>query len=511
MSGAPERYAVIDVGTNSVKFHIGERRSDGTWRRVVDRADVTRLGEGVDQAGAISEAALARAADAIAAMAEEARANDVSAIAAVGTAVFRIATNGEEAVATIRERAGVSVEILSGDEETRLAYLAASTTLPNVTGTTVVFDTGGGSSQFTYGHEGQIDDQFSVNVGAVAVTEQFGLAGPVSADVVEQARESISAGLSDLDGRPKPEAVVGMGGAVTNMTAVSKSLTTYDPDQVQGATLSRDEIDRQIELYRTRSADERRSIAGLQPKRAEVILAGACNVRTILEKLGAESMSVSDRGLRHGVLIERFSSQPTEHGGSQMTAQKEPRAQRLSDEDLAKVMELIKGANSVELKVTIPATAHRATVQGLPLDPVESQPRQVYFFDTPELTLNKAGVVVRARRTQGGKGDTVVKLRPVEPSDLPADLRRESMFNVEVDVLPGGYVCSASFKGKTTGQEVWDGVAKKKRLSKIFSKGQRAFYKTHAPEGLDLDSLTPLGPTFLLEGSLCGADQQEEG
>ena len=182
-----------------------------------------------------------------------------------------------------------------------------------------------------------------------------------------------------------------------------------------------------------------------------------------------------------------------------MTAQKEPQGERLSSEDLVKVLDLIKGANSVELKVTVPTTAHRSTIQGLPLDPVEAQPRQIYFFDTPDLDLNKAGVVVRARRTQGGKGDTVVKLRPVEPSDLPAKLRREPMFNVEVDVLPGGYVCSASFKGKSTGQAVSDGVSKKKRLSKVFSKGQRAFYKTHAPDGIDLDSLTPLGPTFILK------------
>ena len=99
-----------------------------------------------------------------------------------------------------------------------------------------------------------------------------------------------------------------MGGAITNMTAVSKALAAYDPDQIQGATLTAAEIDRQIEMYRTRSADERRAITGLQPKRAEVILAGACNVRTILEKLGAESLNVSDRGLRHGVIQERFGS-----------------------------------------------------------------------------------------------------------------------------------------------------------------------------------------------------------
>jgi hypothetical protein len=184
-----------------------------------------------------------------------------------------------------------------------------------------------------------------------------------------------------------------------------------------------------------------------------------------------------------------------------MTSVKKARAvaRRLSDEQLAELMALIKGANSVELKVTVPATAHRATVQGLPLDPVEAQPRQVYFFDTKDLALNKAGLVVRARRVQGGKGDTVVKLRPVAPDDLPADIRRDPMFNVEVDVLPGGFVCSASFKGRTTGQEIWDAVAGKRRLSKVFSKGQRAFFEAHAPDGVDMDSLVPLGPTFVLK------------
>ena len=97
-----------------------------------------------------------------------------------------------------------------------------------------------------------------------------------------------------------------MGGAVTNLAAVKHGLAEYDPDVVQGTVLDRAEIDRQIELYRNRSADERRTIEGLQPARADVILAGACIVRTVLELLGQESLTVSDRGLRHGVLLERF-------------------------------------------------------------------------------------------------------------------------------------------------------------------------------------------------------------
>src|SRR3954470_10904466 len=173
---------------------------------------------------------------------------------------------------------------------------------------------------------------------------------------------------------------------------------------------------------------------------------------------------------------------------------------RLADDQVREVLRLIKGANSVELKLTVPATAQRATIQGLPMDPVEAQPRQVYFFDTPDLQLYRAGVVVRARRIQGGRGDTVIKLRPVEPDEIPADLKNDASFNIEVDALPGGFVCSASFKGRSTGQDIRSAVSGKKRLSKIFSKEQRAFYRQHAPAGLDLDSLEALGPTFILKG-----------
>jgi len=196
--------------------------------------------------------------------------------------------------------------VISGEEEARLAYVATTSALGLGDVSIVVFDTGGGSSQFTFGQGERVDERFSVDVGAARFTERFGLDGVVSDETLAEALAAIAADLSRLDGRPAPEAVVGMGGAVTNLTAVKHELTTYDADVVQGSTLDRAEIDRQIELYRTRTADERREIVGLQPARAEVILAGACIVRTVLDKLGCNSLTVSDRGLRHGLMAERF-------------------------------------------------------------------------------------------------------------------------------------------------------------------------------------------------------------
>jgi exopolyphosphatase / guanosine-5'-triphosphate,3'-diphosphate pyrophosphatase len=300
------RYAVIDVGTNSVKFHIGARAADGTWQTVVDRAEVTRLGDGLDEDRRLREEPIERTAEAVAGMVADARREDVLAIAAVGTAGLRIARNAADFVDSVRLRCGVEVEVVSGEEEARLAYRAATSALAVDRGPLAVFDTGGGSSQFTFGRDGRVHDQFSVPVGAVRYTERYGLAGAVGDDVLAEALQAIDHDLAALDGRPVPDALVGMGGALTNMAAVKHELSTYDPDVVQGTVLDRREIDRQLELYRTRGADDRRAIAGLQPGRADVILAGACIVRTVITTLGVESLTVSDRGLRHGLLVDRF-------------------------------------------------------------------------------------------------------------------------------------------------------------------------------------------------------------
>ena len=169
-------------------------------------------------------------------------------------------------------------------------------------------------------------------------------------------------------------------------------------------------------------------------------------------------------------------------------------ARPLSREQMDEVFKLIRGASSVELKLSVPLTGQRATIKSIGLDPVEAQPRQAFFFDTPDLALNQAGVVVRARRIQGGDGDTVIKLRPVDPSTIDPDLRRSDAFKLEVDAMPGGFVCSASFKGVCSGQDVLDASSGEMPLRKLFSKEQRAFYDEHAPVGLTMDQLVLLGP-----------------
>ena len=255
-----------------------------------------------------------RTVEAIAAMADEARSHG----AADSPPRYRWFATGAQprrTVDAVRARCGVMIEVISGEEEGRLAYLAATSALPAATGRLVVFDSGGGSSQFTFGHGDRVEERFSVDVGAVRFAERHGLAAAVSTHLLGEARTAIATDLNRLDGRARPDAVIAIGGTATNLAAVKHGLAQYDADVVHGTVLDIAEIERQIELYRTRDARERREIAGLQPARADVILAGACIVHAILTKLHHESLTVSDRGLRHGLVVERFAlSLPTQQG-----------------------------------------------------------------------------------------------------------------------------------------------------------------------------------------------------
>jgi len=166
---------------------------------------------------------------------------------------------------------------------------------------------------------------------------------------------------------------------------------------------------------------------------------------------------------------------------------------RLSDEQLDELLGLIKGADTVELKLTVPDADQRSTIAALGMDPLQAQIRQVFFFDTPDLKLYEAGIVPRARRVQGKGDDSVVKLRPVVPDELPPKERKSINLGVEVDAMPGGYVCSASMKGIPP-DDVRTITLVGGPIRKLFTKEQRAFFEAHGPDGISLDDLSILGP-----------------
>ena len=160
---------------------------------------------------------------------------------------------------------------------------------------------------------------------------------------------------------------------------------------------------------------------------------------------------------------------------------------------------LIKGCDSVELKLTVPEPAQLTSVRALGLDPLQAEIRQVFFFETPELALDKVGLVVRARRSQKKGDDTVVKLRPVVPAELPKSLRRSPTFGVELDASPAGYVISGSLKGAPPTGQVREAMLEKRPVRKLFSKEQQELFAEHAPAGIALDDLKMLGPLLVLK------------
>jgi len=297
------RIAAIDIGTNSMKLLVADARS-GRLAPVIDRLLVTRLGEGMGAGGRLREEAIERNIDALRRFAEEARGAGAERIAVAGTEALRVAGNA----AAFRERAardaGLNVEIVGGGEEARLSWIGALSGFAPLEGTVLLFDTGGGSTEFIFGRNGEMESRTSLPLGSRVLAEEFLRSDPPAAGERERLDARLGGELARLDGGAAR--VIGAGGTVTTLAAVRLGLEPYDPARVGGSVLARGEVERQIDLYASLPLAERRAIPGLHPDRADVIPAGAAVVRAVLRRFGAGEILVADRGLRHGLLIDRF-------------------------------------------------------------------------------------------------------------------------------------------------------------------------------------------------------------
>lgn len=300
-----KRVAIIDIGTNSIKFFVGERNEDGTIQTILDKNDIAQLGEGLRETGLICPEALERNAQSVAAFAKEAIENGAEKIVSVGTMALRTAKNSADFVARVKELCGVEVQIIPGEEEARLSYLAVLSGLPlEEGGELVIFDTGGGSTEFIFGEGTTLKNRFSVNLGALIITENFFADDPVKEGSVDAAIAYIDEEFTKAGVVGKPIQVVGMGGTVTSMGAVKHKMVKYNPDIIQGSTLTKEDVQEQVDTYAARTVEQRRELPGLQPKRAGTILAGACILKNILARLDAPQLTISDRGLRHGLAFD---------------------------------------------------------------------------------------------------------------------------------------------------------------------------------------------------------------
>ncbi|MCI0495449.1 Ppx/GppA family phosphatase [candidate division KSB1 bacterium] len=300
------KYAVMDIGTNAIKFHIAEKNPGEKWKTIHDRADVTRLGEGLNRTGKINPEAMERNISVIGEMIEIACQNDVNQIFAIGTMALRTATNANDFIDHIKNKFGISIEIISGDEEARLSFLAVDSSLDIRYGNFLIFDIGGGSTEFISGNDGKIQQKISFNIGVVRLTEDILTSDPVAQHECKAVNETIQNEFSAIAVMNPVDKLIGVGATLTTLGAMKMEMPDYDPDVIHGTKLSFTDVAGLLSLLQSKTIAERKRIIGLEPRRADVILAGAMIVWNIMKKINAAEVIISDRGVRHGFLIDRF-------------------------------------------------------------------------------------------------------------------------------------------------------------------------------------------------------------
>jgi exopolyphosphatase/guanosine-5'-triphosphate,3'-diphosphate pyrophosphatase len=298
------RVAAIDVGTNSILLTIADVGADGAITVVDDRCRIERLGRGVDKTGALDEAAIARGLEAMKEYAGAIRAAGATRVAAVGTQALREARNGGAFLEPARELLGVGVEVIGGRREAELAFGAVLKSFPEYrTGPLVVMDVGGGSTELIVGADGAIVSLVSVPIGSVRMAERHVHHDPPTEEDAVALVAGIDAALAP-HALPSGVPLVGTAGTATTIAAVAVGLEPYDPDRVQGMRVARADVDAQLRRYLAVDTAARGKIRGLDPKRADVIHAGCAIVARVMARMEAETLVVSDRGIRFGLLAE---------------------------------------------------------------------------------------------------------------------------------------------------------------------------------------------------------------
>ncbi len=285
---------------------VAERDSSNRWSSVFERAEITRLGRGVDASKKLSPESIEGTVAAIQSFVRDAQTHKATQIVVSATSAARDASNGHEFLELAKERAGVTVEIISGDDEARLSFASAHADFGGHR-PLIVLDIGGGSTEFIFGDtSGAIRFRRSFDVGAVRLTERAIRHDPATPEELATIDAMLADAFASLPEAPAGALMVGVAGTVTTVAAIARKVEPYAPLLVHGVELTRAEIDATVTRLQQLPLALRRSLPGLQPKRADVVVAGAMVLRAAVNCLGAASCLVSDRGLRWGLLADRF-------------------------------------------------------------------------------------------------------------------------------------------------------------------------------------------------------------
>ena len=305
---SPRRSAFFDIGTNTILCLIAEIRDTGRFRVLDDLAEIVGLGQGVDQTRLISPEAARRALNVLQRFVHRCRSLGVEGMTAVGTSALRDAENSEQVRSSFRDEIGLDVRVLSGAEEAAYSFLAVQRGLPLANRELLVIDIGGGSTEFIRGNDAGVSAAISIDMGSVRLTERFLHSDPVAPAEAQTMITAIDRELAALPSRgidaSSGVVLVGIAATFTTLAAMEKRLVTYSHPAIHGSRITARQVRAQVSALQVKTIAERKGIIGLDPKRAEVIFAGACLIDRILSFYGKDEVVVSDQGVRYGLLHE---------------------------------------------------------------------------------------------------------------------------------------------------------------------------------------------------------------
>jgi len=304
------RLATIDLGTNTVRLLVAEVAGAGRWRVVDTDQRVTRLGEGLAASGRLGEAPAARTAAVVAEYAARARRAGAERVTIVATSAVREAANGREFAAGLERATGEAVTIVSGEQEAALTLAGVLAGVGDPGGDSVVFDIGGGSTEYILARGGTAVAAASLRLGVVDLTERHPFPGPVEPGRFRALHDEIAERLAAEVPEPIRAAasvrLIGTAGTATTLAALDLGLVTYEPERIQGHLLTRSAIERQLSSLGVLTVDERAALPCLEKGRADLIVPGIAIVLATLALLRVDRMVVSDWGLREGILLLKY-------------------------------------------------------------------------------------------------------------------------------------------------------------------------------------------------------------
>jgi len=316
--------AGIDIGTNSIRLLIAET-GPGLFRERFSARRTTRLGKDLDRTGRLSSDAIERSFSALNEFSDHIRRFSARQTSAIGTSALRNASNANEFVAEVHRRTGLAISVISGEDEARLTLLGVRSALrgregreTDLTASALVIDIGGGSTEFIMTNECSGPLVQSLPLGAVYLAERCITTDPPALDEVATLRQAIRMELDRAEKREpslmhgtanRPEKLVGTAGTITTLAAMDQGMTSYDPARINRSILTRVAVDRIVQTLVRISLSERRTLAGLEPGREDIILSGAIITQEIMERYAYREMLVSDWGLREGIVADLAAKQ----------------------------------------------------------------------------------------------------------------------------------------------------------------------------------------------------------